>query len=93
MTEKQLRRQVEKFLKSLPNCWFCHPADRWTVGLPDFIICYKGKFMAIELKREGRSLTKMQEYTLMKIRQAGGLVVVAYSLNDVGRFLEGLRRI
>lgn len=88
MTEKQLKKQVEKFLKSLPNCWFYHPADRWLVGLPDFIICYKGRFIAIELKREGRFLNKIQEYVMRKIRQAGAKVVVAYSLEDVKKILK-----
>lgn len=88
MTERKLRKQVERYLKSLSKCWFYHPADIWTVGLPDFFICYRGKFYAVELKREGKPLRKIQGYILTKIKKALGKTIVAYSVDDVKKLLH-----
>ena len=88
MNESQLKKQVTKYLKSIPGLWFYHPADRWIVGIPDFIICYKNRFIAIELKREGKFLNKIQEYILKKIQEAGGKAGVARNVEEVKEILE-----
>ena len=89
MNELQLKKQVTKYLKSIPGLWFYHPADRWIVGIPDFLICYRGWFIAIELKREGKFLNKIQEYILEKIKEAGGKGGVARNVEEVKGIIEG----
>ena len=45
-------------------------------GDPDFILCVRGKFEAWELKTEDGKATRLQEYTLDKVRQAQGVAIV-----------------
>lgn len=57
-------------------------------GIPDIICCYRGKFIAIEVKSQNGKLSKLQEYNQEKILRANGIVLVARSVNDVTRFFE-----
>jgi hypothetical protein len=45
-------------------------------GIPDFICCAKGRFLAIEAKAEGKVPTALQYMQLHKITAAGGESVV-----------------
>lgn len=49
-----------------------------------------GRFFAIEVKRPGNVATPNQESFIEKIRQAGGLAFVAYSVDDVIREFNGV---
>ena len=45
-------------------------------GIPDLIICLKGKFIAIELKNEEGKPSELQLYNIDKIKQSGGQAFV-----------------
>lgn len=60
-----------------------------TAGIPDIIVCYRGKFIALEAKRPGGKLTKLQEKTIKDIRAAGGKVYVVMSVDEVKEIMEG----
>ena len=43
-------------------------------GTPDFLLCVNGRFVAIELKKDGDAdVARLQEYHLNQIRDAKGL--------------------
>jgi|SRR5690606_13666247 len=44
-------------------------------GVPDLIFCIMGLFVAIEVKTEVGTLTKLQSLTLKKIEKARGIAV------------------
>ena len=50
-------------------------------GTPDFLICYKGIFIAIEAKAGKGKLTALQLVRLKEIVAAGGVAVVINELN------------
>ena len=53
-------------------------------GIPDYIGCVKGRFVALELKKDARAASKtckLQEYILSKIKQAGGIAEVVHPEN------------
>jgi hypothetical protein len=52
-------------------------------GVPDIIGCCRGRFVAIELKPAGGRLEPAQTAECDRIREAGGIVIVAYCLGDV----------
>lgn len=56
-------------------------------GLPDLLLCFDGRFVAIEVKRPGAKVTARQDAELRKIRQAGGLAAVVTSWEDVMQIL------
>lgn len=41
-------------------------------GIPDFICCHKGEFVAIETKAPGKKPTALQVLQMEKITKAGG---------------------
>lgn len=45
-------------------------------GIPDIIVCYKGKFLAIECKAGYNKTTPLQDRELAAIHKAGGSAMV-----------------
>jgi len=56
-------------------------------GVSDIICCWKGRFLAIELKIKPNGPTHEQREFLADCRKAGGIAFVAYSLEDVKKEL------
>jgi hypothetical protein len=85
--EGRVKAAVKAFLKTLPNCWWFMPVSNGmgAMGVPDFIVCYKGVFIAIETKAPGReaSVTPLQERNLTAINQAFGFAIVASDVKHV----------
>ena len=50
-------------------------------GVPDFLICHKGKFIAVEAKAGTNKPTALQELHLEKIRARGGIALVINETN------------
>lgn len=61
-------------------------------GLPDLIICWKGRFIGIELKAENGRASELQKYELEQIRKAGGvgLILKPSGFEELKNFLLGL---
>lgn len=71
--ERLLQKKILAFLKKqqLPLFyWKC--ADQNRSGLPDIVMCVKGRFWGVELKSPGKVPTKLQILTLNEIDAAGG---------------------
>ena len=92
MKEKAITNQILKYLKSLPECFAFkeHGGLYGTSGIPDIIVCYKGKFLAFEVKTEKGKLSKLQEMTIAKIRKANGMAFKVTSLEEVKEILKGM---
>lgn len=75
--EKQFEEKVKRLLK-LRGCWvlktFSNGIQR--AGVPDLLVCNKGKFYGVELKAEKGRVTKLQEHELKSIEEAGGRALV-----------------
>ena len=75
--EKQFEEKVKRLLK-LRGCWvlktFSNGIQR--AGVPDLLVCNKGKFYGVELKAEKGRVTKLQEHELKSIKEAGGRALV-----------------
>lgn len=52
-------------------------------GTSDILACYKGTFLAIECKIGKNKPTQLQENFLQRVGEAGGIGLVAYSIDDV----------
>lgn len=61
-----------------------HGGPYQAAGIPDIIAVAPetGRFLGIEVKRPGGRLTELQGATLRRIKEAGGVVGVAYSVED-----------
>jgi hypothetical protein len=93
--EGRLKKKIHDHLRAMKNAgeplWFVkiHGHQMQRKNLPDFIICYRGKFIGIELKVDAE-VTVGQQLELRDIRNAEGVAKVARSLEEV---LEILRAI
>lgn len=94
MKEKTITTQILKYLKAQPCCFVFkeHGGIYGTAGIPDIICCYKGHFVAFEVKTEQGKLSKLQKYAIEKIRQAGGIAVKVTSLAEVKEVLSELNK-
>jgi len=59
-----------------------------TNGIADIIACKNGRYIAIEVKRQGNTPTLLQERWLEDVQDVGGIAFVAYSIQDVIREFE-----
>lgn len=77
--EKRFENQVKRYLDSI-GAWYLKTISNGyqRAGIPDLLICYKGRFLGVELKAKKGKATPLQEYELKQIRQSGGLAFVLY---------------
>ncbi|WP_407312105.1 VRR-NUC domain-containing protein [Desulfosporosinus sp. SB140] len=78
MTEAQFQKQVQEFLLR-QGVWYVKywGGGQFTkAGVPDLLCCVNGRFVGIELKTEKGRVSKLQEYTLAKIKESGGQAFV-----------------
>jgi hypothetical protein len=63
-------------------------------GVPDFICCWNGRFLAIETKAPGKrsNTTVMQDNQIMGIHQANGMAIVVDSIEQLDQLEERLGR-
>ncbi len=61
-------------------------------GVPDILACYRGYFLAIEVKTPTTraNVSKLQSYNLNKITKAGGVACVAVTVDDLAYHLEAI---
>jgi len=59
-------------------------------GTPDLMLCWRGRFVGIELKVDGGRLSPAQLETHEALTLAGGVVATCRSLDDVAAFLATL---
>lgn len=93
MKESEIISQIREYLKTIEGCFFWkeHGSQFGQAGIPDLIICHKGRFIALEVKAEKGKTTTLQEVALRRIRRAGGTAEVVRSIDDVKAVIEKLR--
>ena len=93
MKEGTLVAKIKKYL--IKNGAYCE--NIWgggfqAAGIPDIIACYKGIFLGIEVKLSYNKPSEIQKAKLKLINNAGGIGIVAYSIDDVAEVLKEVDR-
>jgi hypothetical protein len=70
--------KVDPYLKRVPGLWFLnvHGSGMQRPGVPDRLVCYRGRMVVFELKRpdgEGE-VSERQEIEMTKLEMAGAVV-------------------
>lgn len=76
--EGRVKAKINKALKAMGvDCWRFMPVQSG-YGTPalDYLLCIRGRFVAIEAKKPGGKLTPLQEGTKAAMEAAGGIVLV-----------------
>jgi hypothetical protein len=87
VSEADVEASAVKFLDALAGCCqFKMGVNGW----PDRVVCYKGFFIGFEFKSSdpGKKATVMQQRRLVQIRAAGGLGIIARSVEDVREVIQ-----
>lgn len=94
--EGKVKDAVKEILNRTPNCWYYLPVQNGMgqAGIPDFICCIRGKFLAIETKSKNtsRKLTALQAKQIALINTASGTAVVINedNIGDLERIVTEL---
>lgn len=84
--EGKVKKAVREFLRA-KDVWFYQPVQNGMgqVGIPDFVCCYRGTFIAIETKAPGKlsGVTPNQQRVIDAIKAHGGLAVVVDSVDSL----------
>jgi Holliday junction resolvase len=80
--EGKVKAKLKKGLDTI-GCYYFYPqtGGYGRSGVPDIIICHKGKFIAIECKAGDNKPTALQEYNINLIRSNQGLAMVVNESN------------
>lgn len=78
--EGNVKKKIKKLLDNTPGLYYEMPVPSGygKSGL-DFQGCFRGKYFAIEAKAPGKKPTPLQEETIRRIEEAGG---VAFVISD-----------
>ena len=94
--ETRLKKQFVAWVRKRESVWFFKVAGgiRQRVGIPDFLLCVNGYFLALELKAPDDTPvpTRAQRVQLEKIRAAGGGAFVVNTLADAKLAVEFLEK-
>ena len=77
--EGRVKKRVKEWLKARGAFYYMPVSNGMgAVGVPDFLCCLKGRFIAIETKAPGKrsNLTPNQEQRIKEIHSAGGAALV-----------------
>lgn len=98
--EQKIQKEIITYLESLgavvvkinntpifSNGRFIPPRQK---GISDLLVCYKGYFIAFEVKVKGRPISVEQKAFLERVRNNGGFSGVVYSITDVLNIIEGI---
>lgn len=86
--EAKVKAKVKRILAEL-GAYYAMPVTGGygNSGVPDFLVCLRGRFYALECKANGGKTTALQEKHLADIRDAGGVSLVVHEAN-----VENLRK-
>lgn len=85
--ESKVKKKCTELLDKYGAYWFFPVMGGYgRSGIPDIVVCYKGKFLAIECKAGYNKLTPLQEREIVSIQKAGGAAMVIRE--DTLEFLE-----
>lgn len=90
--EGAVKKAIKKVLETSGAYWMMPVSNGMGVhGVPDFLVCHNGRFVAIEAKAGKGKTTALQEAHLAKIRAAGGTAVVINenNMNDLVEAIYG----
>lgn len=85
--ERSVKAGVTALLTEFDLWKYMAPASRFGMPALDYLVCFRGRFLAIETKRPNKKPTPRQWETIKALRAAGATVFVVRD-NDSLRYLE-----
>ena len=89
--ESKVKKKVVDLLKAAGSYYFYPVTGGWgNSGVPDVVVCHKGRFIGIECKAGKNKPTKLQQKNLSDIAAAGGIALIVNedNIDDVSRMIN-----
>jgi Holliday junction resolvase len=87
--ETRIQRAIQKMVKSRGGFVFkVHGSETMMAGLPDLVVCYKGYFIAFEVKTPVGKLSERQRYVHRMMSRAEAIVAVPTSVAEASAVLD-----
>lgn len=94
MREKAIENKIKTYLRTKGAYVVKYHGNKFSqVGVTDLLVCYKGRFIGIEVKNETGRITELQKHNLEEIQNAGGFSMVARNVNIVKELIEYLDKV
>jgi len=91
--EAAIQAEILRYLRSLGFwCWAVKAAVCNERGVPDILCCYRGRFVALEVKTDGGKLSGPQRTQIQRIRRASGRAHTVRTLQQAKEILAGIDR-
>lgn len=90
--EADITRKFKEWLELQPDVSFYKASDRFHKGVSDFILCVRGWFVGVELKRDDGKPSSHQEQFIEQVRRSGGIAGVAWTLGEAKALVEEARK-
>lgn len=89
--EAQLKTEIRRYLESIGAFWSnVQGGPGSKPGDPDMIVCFKGRYVALEAKSPTGLLSPIQKARRNEIRDAGGIYEVVRTIDDVKKIMEAI---
>lgn len=90
--EGKVKDKVKRLFKSM-GVYYAMPATGGygVSGVPDFLVCLKGKFIGVECKAGKGKPTALQLKNLAEIEASGGISVIVNE-DNLGQFETTMRK-
>ena len=87
--ESKIKKQIKEYVRSIGGYITPIPGGAYgDNGAPDLVACVNGRFVAIEGKAGKGEQSGWQKLRQQQIEDAGGIYIVAYSVEDVVDAIE-----
>lgn len=92
MNEQTIQKKIIKHLESI-GAYVIKIVVAQRSGIPDLICCYRGKFIAFEVKSKTGKVSALQSYNIQKIKEQDGHAFVVRSVEEVKDIIKQLEAI
>lgn len=88
--ETKVKKEIIKYLDTLSECFHfaVHNVGYGKRGLPDRLVCYRGRFIALEIKAPGGKATPWQERCIDEINASQGYAKVVENIAQVKDLIQ-----
>lgn len=89
MPEAKLKTEIRRYLNGIGAFWSnVQGGPGSKPGDPDIVVCYKGRYIALEAKSPTGVQSSIQKVRMCEIRDSGGIYEIVRTLDDVKKIME-----
>jgi hypothetical protein len=83
--ESKIQQSIVEYLGEIPRCKVTRVSLSTEGGVSDLLVCYRGRFIALEVKRIEKAADPLQIQYINDIIDAGGSGAVVWSPQQAAR--------